>query len=304
VCSKPKSIALHNNLSYQVFKQTTMPHFWLVEELARSPQHETGLTKEGCLPSLRSRNPSTDREVRFDLNHVVHVVKGRRQMSPEEYQQKWNTKAEFAVIKAHNTASVKHHTVNDRLLKTDKYCIRGLEHRLRRARARRNAVRINSISAVLTEQARQKEGWKGGESDIRKIYREYNQSSAHDSHQQGLMDEREVRNNCDLPTRRHAVVLNDFNLKDLEVPEGEVEEEELSLEEVFPTSDDDSSSLLFQSRGMSFTDEYLDDFHDSILLLGGEEFHRGKTADNLSSCSDLSMMWSPDRRVSRRSSMY
>jgi hypothetical protein len=222
-------------------------------------------------------------------------------MTPEEYQQKWYTKAEFAFIKAHNTASVKHHTVNDRLLKTDKYCIRGLEHRLRRARARRNAIRTNSISAVLTEQARQKEGWQGGESDIRKIYCEYNQSSARDAHQQGLKDLREVRNDCDLPIRRHAVVFNDFDLKELQGPEGE--EEELSLEEVFPTPDDDSSSLLSQSRGMSFTDEYLDDFHDSILLLGGEEFHRGKTADNLSSYSDLSMMWSPDRWISRRSSM-
>jgi hypothetical protein len=184
------------------------------------------------------------------------------------------------------------------MLKTDKYCIRGLEYRLRRKRARRNTIRINSITAVLTEQARQKEGWKGGEGDIRKIYREYNQSSARDAHPQGLMDQREVQNNCDLPRRRHAVVLNDFEMKDLEGAEGEVEEEELSFEEVFPTSADDSLTLLFQSNGMSFNDEYLDDFQDSILLL-----HRGKTADHLSSCSDLSMMWSPDSWLSSRSSM-
>jgi hypothetical protein len=50
------------------------------------------------------------------------------------------------------------------------------------------------------------------------------------------MDQREVHNYCDLPRRWHSIVSNDFDLKDLEGPERIVKEEELPLEEVFPTS--------------------------------------------------------------------
>jgi hypothetical protein len=214
------------------------------------------------------------RNVRFDLNSVVHVVRGRPQITPEQCEKIWFSRSDFAVIKARNNLIVRKYALDDRSEKpaVNNDCVRGLEHRLRGRRLQRKTVKTNALNAVLTEQARQS-GWTKSDPDlIRMTYCEYNKKCADEAYERGLMDHREVRNNCDLPRRRNAFVLIDL---DLSTFENLVLEEEASLEEA--GSDSDSSMSIYGSMSVNrFGEDALDDLQDSILILEDEDIEERK----------------------------
>jgi hypothetical protein len=284
-----------------------MPHFWLMDELSSCPQKYDHLIpfSEEKAPHDESAEFSPQklpkRQVRFDSNPpVIRSVQGRKKMTTEERRSKWYTKSEFGCICKNSKEILRLAASSRRCFSSDGYnsssnsiheellCIRGLEHRLKKNKIRRRTIKTNAINAVLSEQDRQRyniiavanfDNAKGCCSkleyakEIRKIYREYNQSCVTDAIQQGLMDQREVRNQCDLPKRRRAVILgggllDTHDIEEISAREEEVnEEEELSLEDLAS-----KASLQNSSQLTGFGDEDLDDFHDSVFHLGSDEF--------------------------------
>ena len=171
--------------------------------------------------------PFCHSKIKFDIQAtVIHFVKPRHEMTPDEFNGTWYRTSDFTRISSWNRMTVKLMRQNGSLEGEPDHCIRGLEHRLKGQQKLRQTLKTNAIYAVLNEQARQREYGVNPER-LCDVYRGYTYSCVQEALARGIEDERTLQEVSDLPCskaqteernrRRSTILFDEDDLTELRV---------------------------------------------------------------------------------------